>query len=198
MGEGGWRFSDNPGCIPDTVNGFEFMRQVYTAADPRYTGRVTAPVLWDREQGTIVNNESSEIIRMFNRFFDAFGDGSVDFYPAQSRDAIKDVNRLVYETVNNGVYRCGFATAQHAYEAALDAFYETLDRLEARLSRQSYQVGEHVTEADWRLFTTLIRFNSVNGAWSIIQNCGAMCDSSTRCLASPGPSTWTTSSATIT
>jgi putative glutathione S-transferase len=161
MGPGGWRFSDAPGCVPDTVNGFEFIRQVYTAADPGYTGRVTVPVLWDRAHGTIVNNESSEIIRMFNHAFDAFGDAAVDFYPADLQDAIEDVNRLVYETVNNGVYRCGFATTQPAYEDAFDALFTTLDGLEALLSRQSYLVGERLTEADWRLFTTLVRFDSV-------------------------------------
>ena len=161
MGPEGWRFSDGPGCVPDTVNGFEFMGEVYTAADPGYTGRVTVPVLWDRTRGTIVNNESSEIIRMFNRAFDAFGDASVDTYPADLQDAIEDVNRLVYETVNNGVYRCGFAVTQAAYEDAFDALFETLDDLEALLSRQSYLVGERLTEADWRLFTTLVRFDSV-------------------------------------
>ena len=135
MGPEGWRFSDAPGCVPDTVNGFEFMGQIYTAADPGYTGRVTVPVLWDRAHGTIVNNESSEIIRMFNHAFDAFGDAAVDFYPAGSQDAIEDVNRLVYETVNNGVYRCGFATTQPAYEDAFDALFATLDGLEALLSR---------------------------------------------------------------
>ena len=161
MGPEGWRFSDGPGCVPDTVNGFEFMGEVYTAADPGYTGRVTVPVLWDRTRGTIVNNESSEIIRMFNGAFDAFGDASVDTYPADLQDAIEDVNRLVYETVNNGVYRCGFAVTQAAYEDAFDALFETLDDLEALLSRQSYLVGERLTEADWRLFTTLVRFDSV-------------------------------------
>ncbi len=161
MGPEGWRFSDGPGCVPDTVNGFEFMGQVYTAADPGYTGRVTVPVLWDRARGTIVNNESSEIIRMFNHAFDAFGDASVDTYPADLQDAIEDVNRLVYETVNNGVYRCGFAVTQAAYEDAFDDLFETLDDLEALLSRQSYLVGERLTEADWRLFTTLVRFDSV-------------------------------------
>ena len=161
MGPEGWRFSDGPGCVPDTVNGFEFMRQVYTAADPGYTGRVTVPVLWDREKATIVKNESSEIIRMFNHAFDAFGDGSVDFYPADLRDAIEDINHLIYETVNNGVYRCGFAATQPAYEDAFDALFETLDDLEALLSGQSYLIGERLTEADWRLFTTLVRFDSV-------------------------------------
>ena len=161
MGPRGWHFSDGPGCIPDTVNGFEFLGQVYTAADPRYTGRVTVPVLWDRDEGTIVNNESSEIIRMLNQAFDAFGISSVDFFPADLRVAIEDVNRLVYETVNNGVYRCGFATTQPAYEEAFDALFETLDDLEALLSRQAYMAGERVTEADWRLFTTLVRFDSV-------------------------------------
>ena len=161
MGSGGWHFGDGPGCIPDTVNGSEFLRQVYIKADPHYSGRVTVPVLWDRDEGTIVNNESSEIIRMFNHAFDASGDPSVDFHPADLREAIEDVNRVVYETVNNGVYRCGFATTQPAYEAASDALFETPDGLEERLSGQAYLVGERVTEADWRLFTTLVRFDSV-------------------------------------
>jgi glutathionyl-hydroquinone reductase len=161
MGPEGWHFSDAPGCTPDTVNGFEFLRQVYAKADAGYSGRVTVPVLWDRGESTIVNNESSEIIRMFNRAFDAFGDASVDFYPADLQGAIEDVNRLVYETVNNGVYRCGFAVTQSAYEEAFDALFETLDDLEERLSRHTYLTGERITEADWRLFTTLVRFDYV-------------------------------------
>jgi len=161
MGEGGWRFSEREGCIPDTVTGAAFLHQVYTRARPDYTGRVTVPVLWDKQRGTIVSNESAEIVRMFNGAFDAFGDAGVDFYPAPLRRDIDAVNELVYETVNNGVYKAGFATAQGAYEEAFDALFATLDELEARLGRQRYLVGDRLTEADWRLFTTLVRFDAV-------------------------------------
>ena len=161
MGDGGWRFSEREGCIPDTVTGAAFLHQVYTRARPDYTGRVTVPVLWDKQRGTIVSNESAEIVRMFNGAFDAFGDAGVDFYPAPLRREIDAVNELVYETVNNGVYKAGFATAQGAYEEAFDALFATLDELEARLGRQRYLVGDRPTEADWRLFTTLVRFDAV-------------------------------------
>jgi putative glutathione S-transferase len=161
MGEEGWAFSDGPGCIPDTVNGFDFLHQVYTAAKPDYTGRVTVPVLWDKERRTIVNNESSEIVRMLNSEFDAFGDAALDFYPEPLRPEIDAVNATVYDHVNNGVYKAGFATTQAAYERAFDALFATLDALEARLARQRYLVGDRITEADWRLFTTLVRFDPV-------------------------------------
>lgn len=161
MGAQGWWFGDSPGTIPDAVNGKTYLHEVYTLADAHYTGRVTVPVLWDKRSSTIVSNESSEIIRMFNSAFDAWGDASVDFYPEPLRAEIDAVNAEVYESVNNGVYRCGFATAQEAYEEAFDALFATLDDLEARLARQRYLVGGRITEADWRLFTTLLRFDPV-------------------------------------
>jgi putative glutathione S-transferase len=161
MKEQGWVFSEGPGCIPDTVNGARALHQVYTAARPDYTGRVTVPVLWDKREGTIVNNESSEIIRMFNSEFDAFGDRDLDFYPPDLRSEIDTINARVYDSVNNGVYKCGFATTQEAYEEAFVALFTALDMLEGRLGRQRYLVGPTITEADWRLFTTLVRFDAV-------------------------------------
>lgn len=161
MGEEGWAFSEGPGCIPDSIGGFRFLREVYTAADPEYTGRVTVPVLWDRQHGTIVNNESSEIIRMLNREFDAFGHAGLDLYPPELRPEIDKVNALIYEHINNGVYRCGFATNQAAYEAAFDALFAALAEIEGRLGARRYLTGGRITEADWRLFTTLVRFDAV-------------------------------------
>lgn len=161
MGDQGWVFSDAPGCIPDTVNGFSFLHQVYTAAKPDYAGRVTVPVLFDKRTGKIVNNESSEIIRMLNSEFDEFGDPGVDFYPPTLRREIDSINGLVYDNVNNGVYKAGFATTQTAYEQVFDALFAALDDLERRLARRRYLVGERITEADWRLFTTLVRFDAV-------------------------------------
>jgi putative glutathione S-transferase len=164
MAENGWSFG-NPdatgGGIGDAVNGVRHLHEVYTKADPHYTGRVTVPVLWDRKEGTIVNNESSEIIRMFNSEFDGFGDASVDFYPEAHRAEIDAVNAFVYPNVNNGVYRCGFATTQEAYEEAFRDLFAALDELDSRLRRQRYLVGDRLTEADWRLFTTLVRFDAV-------------------------------------
>ena len=161
MGAEGWVFSDRPGAVPDGVNGKARLYEVYLLADPAYTGRVTVPVLWDKETGTIVNNESAEIIRILNRAFDAFGDASLDLCPPELRGEIDAVNALVYETVNNGVYKCGFATEQAAYEAPFGRLFETLETLEARLSGRRYLTGARPTEADWRLFTTLIRFDPV-------------------------------------
>lgn len=161
MLEHGWAFSEAPGCIPDTVNGFAYLHQAYTRAKPAYSGRVTVPVLWDKLTGTIVNNESAEIIRMLNSEFDAFTSSDADLYPAPMRAAIDAVNALVYENVNNGVYRCGFATTQDAYERAFERLFAALDALEARLARSRYLVGGCITEADWRLFTTLVRFDAV-------------------------------------
>ncbi|MCA9512305.1 MAG: glutathione S-transferase family protein [Myxococcales bacterium] len=161
MGENGWVFSEAPGAIPDVVHGSRFLHEVYTRADARYTGRVTVPVLWDREHETIVNNESSEIIRMLGGEFDALASTRVDFYPEPLRAEIDDVNAFVYPRINNGVYRCGFATTQDAYEEAFAALFEALDHLEERLARRRYLVGDRITEADWRLFTTLIRFDAV-------------------------------------
>jgi putative glutathione S-transferase len=162
MGEEGWEFSAAPGCIPDTVNGARYLRELYTRADPGYSGRVTVPVLWDKVSGTIVNNESAEIIRMLNAEFDAYAHRpDLDFYPPALRQEIDRVNAFVYERVNNGVYRCGFAATQAAYERAFDALFAALDALEAWLARTRYLVGDRLTEADWRLFTTLVRFDAV-------------------------------------
>jgi putative glutathione S-transferase len=161
MLDDGWAFSDFPGCVPDTVNRARYLREVYTKADPRYSGRVTVPVLWDRETGTIVNNESSEIIRMLNSEFEDVARLHEDYYPQPLRAEIDAVNRLVYENVNNGVYRCGFATTQEAYEIAFDALFSALGELEARLDRSRYLAGDRLTEADWRLFPTLVRFDAV-------------------------------------
>lgn len=159
MGEYGWTFEDAE--IPDTVNQAQFMHQVYTAANPDYTGRVTVPVLWDKRHGTIVSNESSEIIRMFNSAFDGVGAAAGDYYPEALREEIDTINERVYHTVNNGVYRSGFATTQEAYEKAVVPLFETLDWLEDRLSGQRYLTGSAITEADWRLVTTLFRFDPV-------------------------------------
>jgi glutathionyl-hydroquinone reductase len=134
---------------------------VYTLARPDYTGIVTVPVLFDKQRRTIVNNESAEIIRMLNGEFDAWGDARVDFYPRTLRAEIDTVNELVYERVNNGVYKAGFAESQEAYEEAFDELFATLDELETRLARQRYLAGDRITEADWRAFTTLVRFDSV-------------------------------------
>src|SRR5690606_6958032 len=145
----------------DTLYGLDYLHQIYTKADPAYSGRVTVPVLWDKKRETIVSNESSEIIRMLNSAFDEWGDASVDFYPARLRGEIDAVNALVYRAINNGVYRAGFATTQEAYEEAFAELFEALDEVEARLSRHRYLVGDRMTEADWRLFTTLVRFDAV-------------------------------------
>ncbi len=161
MGEDGWTFDEADGVIADPINDAAFMYQIYTAANPEYSGRVTVPVLWDKETQTIVSNESAEIIRMFNSAFDQVGASGGDFYPAALRAAIDPVNDRIYETVNNGVYKTGFATSQEAYEEAVIPLFETLDWLEDRLAHQRYLLGPDITEADWRLFTTLIRFDPV-------------------------------------
>lgn len=160
MREDGWTFADGPGVVPDP-GGARALHEVYRRADPRYTGRVTVPVLWDLDAGTIVNNESSEIIRIFNAGFDAVGARPGDFYPEALRPEIDAVNARIYDTLNNGVYRAGFATSQDAYEAAVGPLFDTMDWLEQRLSGQSYLCGAAATEADWRLFTTLVRFDAV-------------------------------------
>jgi glutathionyl-hydroquinone reductase len=160
--EQGWTFARDtafPDCTPDLVNGFQHLHQAYTASDPRYTGKVTVPTLWDKTTKRVVNNESSEIIRMLNSEFAGIAGDDVDFYPAPLRAEIDRINELVYSSVNNGVYRCGFARSQAAYEGAYDALFETLDELDARLGRQRYLVGRQITEADWRLFPTLVRFD---------------------------------------
>ena len=160
-GPHGWRFGTSPGTTPDTVNGASELAEIYLRADPRYSGRVSVPVLWDKERRTIVNNESAEIIRMFNGAFGRFTNVRTDYYPPALREEIDRVNALVYDNVNNGVYRAGFATSQGAYEEAFRALFAALDEVEQRLARQRYLVGGDITEADWRLFTTLVRFDAV-------------------------------------
>ena len=158
----GWTFDDDPlfpDCTPDRVNGFRYLHQAYTATDPNYTGKVTVPTLWDKKTRRIVNNEFPDIIRMLNSEFDAIAGDDTDFYPKPMRADIDRLNDLIYANVNNGVYRCGFAKSQAAYEEAYDALFATLDELEARLSRQRYLLGHRITEADWRLFPTLVRFD---------------------------------------
>ncbi|PWB59850.1 MAG: glutathione-dependent reductase [Bradyrhizobiaceae bacterium] len=159
MEQEGWVFGA-PGT-EDTVNGTRRLAEVYLLADPKFTGRVSVPVLWDKQRATIVNNESSEIIRMLNSAFAAFTDDRVDYYPAELRREIDAVNDLVYANVNNGVYRTGFAATQEAYEEAFRALFDTLAALEERLATQRYLVGNRLTEADWRLVTTLVRFDAV-------------------------------------
>lgn len=162
MGNDGWTFLDRDGSIPDSVNHAEFLHQIYTLSKPDYSGRVTVPVLWDRERQVIVSNESADIIRMFDAEFDAFTDARIDCYPERFQETIDTINDRVYHSVNNGVYRAGFAGSQAAYEEAFVSLFETLDELENTLSRSRYPVGSpRPTEADWRLFTTLIRFDSV-------------------------------------
>jgi putative glutathione S-transferase len=160
--EQGWTFEDNsafPDCTPDRVNGFRYLHEAYTASDPHYTGKVTVPTLWDKKTRRIINNESSEIIRMLNSEFGALGADPTDFYPKHLRTEIDRINAQVYTNVNNGVYRCGFARSQAAYDEAYDALFATFDEIEARLGRQRYLVGDQITEADWRLFPTLARFD---------------------------------------
>jgi putative glutathione S-transferase len=161
MAENGWTFDPGPGVVADELNGAHYLYDVYKKADPHFSGRVTVPVLWDRERKTIVNNESSEIIRMLNSAFDGVGAAPGDYYSERLRGEIDAVNARVYDTLNNGVYKSGFATTQAAYEDAVRPLFGTLDWLEERLSRQRYVCGDDVTEADWRLFTTLVRFDCV-------------------------------------
>ncbi len=158
----GWTFATGfPGTTGDALHGAAFLREVYLRADPRASGRVTVPVLWDRRRATIVSNESSEIIRMFNSAFDALTGCRDDFLPAPLRDETEALNARIYEGLNNGVYRAGFATTQTAYDAAVADVFATLDWLEARLGGRRYLTGDRPTEADWRLFPTLVRFDSV-------------------------------------
>ena len=162
MGENGWTFSEAPGCIPDTVNGARYLYEVYRKAVPDYTGRVTTPTLWDRERETIVSNESSDIMRMLNAEFDAVaGHPERDYYPADLRERIEAINEPIYHEVNNGVYKAGFATAQDAYEEACRSLFARLGALDDTLGGQRYLAGDRLTEADWRLFTTLVRFDAV-------------------------------------
>jgi len=161
FGKTGWEFGTEPGATLDTVNGKSTIADIYVLGDPHYSGRASVPVLWDKMTRAVVNNESSEIIRMLNSAFDAFTDVRTDYYPVELRAEIDRINAIVYETVNNGVYRSGFATSQAAYEEAARALFATLDQLEELLSRQRYLVGRQITETDWRLFTTLVRFDAV-------------------------------------
>jgi putative glutathione S-transferase len=160
-GKTGWEFGTTPGATPDQANGKATLAEIYLLADPHYSGRVSVPVLWDKKRHTIVNNESAEIIRMLNSAFDAFTEVHADYYPLALRAEIDRINDIVYPNLNNGVYRAGFATSQVAYETAARDVFATLDRLEELLSRQRYLAGRQITEADWRLFTTLIRFDAV-------------------------------------
>ena len=160
--ENGWTYEqrpDYPDCTADEVNGFHYLYEAYAAAQPGYTGKVTIPVLWDKRTRTIVNNESSEIIRMLNSEFAGIAENDEDYYPAHLRAEIDALNDLIYPNLNNGVYRCGFARSQAAYEEAYDAVFGVLDQLEARLAKQRYLTGSRPTEADWRLFPTLVRFD---------------------------------------
>jgi putative glutathione S-transferase len=160
VGEG-WTFEPGPGVVADPINGARAMHEVYTHADPGYSGRVTVPVLWDKQRHTIVSNESADIIRMFNSGFDRVGARAGDYYPVDLRAEIDALNTRIYDTVNNGVYKAGFATTQQAYEDAVRPLFATLDWLEQRLSGQRFLCGDRQTEADWRLFTTLVRFDAV-------------------------------------
>ncbi|MDT3679235.1 MAG: glutathione S-transferase family protein [Burkholderiaceae bacterium] len=160
MGSSGWTFEPAPGVVADP-HGARYLYEVYLRAQPRYSGRVTVPLLWDDERATIVNNESSEILRMLNSAFDDVGAKPGDYSPTELRGAIDEVNARVYGTVNNGVYKAGFATEQPVYEREVRALFAALDGLDATLSRQRFLLGERITECDWRLFTTLIRFDFV-------------------------------------
>lgn len=158
----GWSLqADYPGATGDQLYGLPYARDVYLKASPNMSGRVTVPILWDRERETIVSNESSEIIRMFNSAFDGLTGNQTDLWPEEMRDAIEPVNARIYDTLNNGVYKAGFASLQSAYDAAITPLFETLDWLEERLSTNRYLMGTRITEADWRLFTTLVRFDAV-------------------------------------
>jgi len=160
MLEQGWTFAASGDYI-DQLYGYHCLHELYTHADKDFTGQITVPVLWDRKNETIVNNESSEIIRMLNSSFDAFTEVTTDYYPEQLRQQIDAINQPIYDNINNGVYRCGFATTQAAYEKAFARLFAELEQVEEKLSNQRYLTGEQITEADWRLFTTLIRFDAV-------------------------------------
>lgn len=159
--EKGWAFREGPGHGADPINGFSFLSEAYRATDPSFDGRVTVPVLWDKESGSIVNNESSEILRMLDIGFAEHATTDVRLYPAELREEIDGINEVVYDDVNNGVYRAGFASRQAPYERAVQSLFARLDELDERLSAQRYLVGDRLTEADVRLFTTLVRFDAV-------------------------------------
>ncbi len=158
---GDWYFSEGPGCIPDTVNHCTFLHEIYTRAKPDYSGIVTVPTLWDTKTNTIVNNESSEIIRMFDEAFQSLSGRPGEMVPESKRSDIEEWNDLIYHTINNGVYKAGFAETQAGYEREVRALFASLDRLEAHLAGSRYLVGDQPTEADWRLFPTLVRFDAV-------------------------------------
>lgn len=159
--EQGYTYLEQDGCIPDTVNGKKYLHEIYSLADPTYTGRPTVPALWDKQQNTIVSNESADIIRMLNsEFWDVVAE-TVDYYPEELRADIDAINDVVYENVNNGVYRTGFAKTQDAYIECVERLFLTLDDLDKRLGKDRYLCGGQITEADWRLFATLIRFDQV-------------------------------------
>ena len=160
-GDQGWTFDEAPGVVADTVLGARYLHEIYAASDAEYTGRVTVPVLWDKQRRQIVSNESSEIIRMLNSAFDGIGAAPGDFYPPHLREEIDRLNARIYATVNNGVYRAGFAKTQQAYQQAVIPLFETLNQLDSQLGGRRFLCGDRITEADWRLFTTLVRFDSV-------------------------------------
>ncbi len=162
MGDQGWSFDQGfAGVVPDSLNHCHLLQQVYLLADPQFTGRVTVPVLWDKKTNTIVNNESADLIRCFNSAFDHLTDNHLDFYPQQHQAEIDNMNDFIYDRINNGVYKVGFATTQAAYERNFYQLFAALDELENRLAKQDYLIGSVITESDWRLFTTLIRFDAV-------------------------------------
>ena len=161
MGDKGWTFAEGAGVIADPIVNASYLYEVYVAAKPDYTGRVTVPILWDKKTNTIVSNESSEIIRMLNSAFDEVGATAVNFLPAELLAEIDAVNEFVYSAINNGVYKAGFATTEAAYKETVVVLFDALDTLEARLADQRYLLGDTITEADWRLFTTLVRFDAV-------------------------------------
>jgi len=161
MPEESWVFDEYPGATIDHINGKKYLYENYQMVDPNFNGLVTVPLLWDKTRETIVNNESSEIIRMLNTAFNDLGNAAVDFYPKALQKEIDEINKVIYDNINNGVYRTGFATTQKAYEKAFDSLFNTMDELEEKLSTQRYLVGNQITEADWRLFTTLVRFDAV-------------------------------------
>tara|TARA_B110000014_G_C20093642_1_gene572937 strand:- start:16 stop:1011 length:996 start_codon:yes stop_codon:yes gene_type:complete len=161
--QGGWNFREDPefpDCTPDFVNGFEYLHQAYSSSQNQYTGKVTVPTIWDKKTKQVVNNESSEIIRMLNDSFNSYTDSEKDYYPRQLHAEINSINDIVYNNINNGVYRCGFATSQSAYDKSVKLLFDSLDMIEEKLKKQPYLAGDVITESDWRLFPTLIRFDA--------------------------------------
>ncbi|MBD1938216.1 glutathione S-transferase family protein [Microcoleus sp. FACHB-68] len=161
MGDDGWFFSEAPACIPDSVNGAKYLRDIYLKAEPNFTGRVTVPILWDKKTGTIVNNESREIIRMLDTEFEGVAKSDITLYPTDLREKIDQTIDAIYQPINNGVYRAGFATKQESYEEAVTELFDNLDHWDEVLSQQRYLCGDRLTEADVCMFTTLLRFDAV-------------------------------------